>query len=88
MLTLPNMEQRLVKIGEAAKTLGTTPGQRRKWETYGELLPTRRTRGGTRYYAMSELRTVQFTPHGAAHTGDWPVHRGRRALTARESNRT
>ena len=74
MLTLPSMEQRLVKIGEAAKILGTTPGQLRKWETSGELLPTRKTRGGTRYYAMSELRTVQSAAHGAAHTGDRPVH--------------
>ena len=70
MLTLPNMEQRLVKIGEAAKTLNTTPGQLRKWETSGELLRTRKTRGGTKYYATSELRTVQFAPHGAAHMGD------------------
>ena len=44
-----------MKIGEAAKILGTTPGQLRKWETSGELLPTRKTRGGTRYYATSEL---------------------------------
>ena len=48
------MEQRLVKIGEAARILGTTPGQLRKWEASGELLPTRKTRGGTRYYATPE----------------------------------
>ena len=49
------MDARLVKIGEAAKTLGSTLGQLRKWEASGELLPTRKTRGGTRYYAVSEL---------------------------------
>ena len=61
-------------IGEAAKMPDATPGQRRKWETSGELLTTRKTRSGTRYYATSELRTVQFAPHGAAHMGDQPVH--------------
>ena len=44
-----------MKIGEAAKMPGTTPGQLRKRETSGELLPTRKTRGGTKYYATSEL---------------------------------
>ena len=46
---------RLVKIGKAAEMLGTTPGQLRKWEASGELLPARKTRGGTRYYAVSDL---------------------------------
>ena len=82
------MEQQLVKIGEAAKIPDATLGQLRKWETSGELLPTYKTHGGTKCYATSELRTVQFAPHGAAHMGDWPVHRARQALTARESNRT
>ena len=68
------MEQQLVKIGEGAKMLGTTLGQLRKWETSGELLPTYKTHGGTKCYATSELRTVQSAAHGAAHTGDRPVH--------------
>ena len=42
------MERRLLKIGAAA-VLGTTPGQLRKWEQSGELLPTRKTKGGTMY---------------------------------------
>ena len=46
---------RLVKIGEAARILGAMPGQLRKWESSGELLPARKTRGGTRYYATPEL---------------------------------
>ena len=49
------MEQRLVKIGVAADLIGTTPGQLRKWESTGELLPARKTLGGTRYYAMADL---------------------------------
>ena len=47
-----------MKIGAAAQILGTTPGQLRKWEKTGELLPTRRTKGGTRYYAVSDLSGI------------------------------
>ena len=47
-----------MKIGAAAELLGTTPGQLRKWEMSGELLLARKTRGGTRYYAMSDLLGV------------------------------
>ena len=49
------MEQRLVKIGEAARILGTTPGTLRKWEASGEITPTRKSKGGTRYYAVEDL---------------------------------
>ena len=49
------MDANLVKIGEAARLLGSTPRTLRQWEATGELLPARKTRGGTRYYAMSEL---------------------------------
>ena len=49
------MEAKLVKIGEAAKMLGTTPGQLRRWDATGELPPTRKTIAGTRYYAVSDL---------------------------------
>ena len=52
------MEKRLVKIGEAAEMLGTTPGTLRKWEKTGELLPSRKTAGGTRYYATSDLLSL------------------------------
>ncbi len=38
-----------VKIGEAARLLGTKPDTLRKWESTGELLPHRKTKGGTRY---------------------------------------
>lgn len=49
------MEKRLVKIGEAAKLLGSSVDTLRKWEKTGELLPARKTRGGTRYYDVAQL---------------------------------
>ena len=44
-----------MKIGEAARILGTAPAQLRHWEASGELLAAQKTRGGTRYYATSDL---------------------------------
>lgn len=49
------MEYRLVKIGEAAKLLGVTITTLRRWEASGELTPARKTKGGTRYYAVADL---------------------------------
>ena len=49
------MGNRLVKIGKAAEMPGTTPEVLCKWEKTGELLPARKTRGGTRYYAVADL---------------------------------
>lgn len=49
------MEKRLVKIGDAAKMLGSSVDTLRKWEKTGELLPARKTKGGTRYYDVAEL---------------------------------
>lgn len=49
------MEPRLVKIGEAAQLLGTSPATLRLWESTGELLPARKTKGGTRYYSVADL---------------------------------
>lgn len=49
------MDKKLVKIGEAAKLLGTSPDTLRKWEATGELLPKRKSRSGTRYYDVAEL---------------------------------
>ena len=49
------IEARLVKIGEAVNILGSSPAQLRQWEATGELLPARKTRGGTWYYATSDL---------------------------------
>ena len=49
------MEKRLVKIGEAAQLLGVSVVTLRRWEASGELVPTRKTQGGTRYYSASDL---------------------------------
>lgn len=49
------MEKRLVKIGEAAELLGVAVSTLRKWEQTGELIPARKTKGGTRYYDVNGL---------------------------------
>lgn len=49
------MEKRLIKIGEAAAILGVNVDTLRKWEKTGELLPARKTKGGTRFYDPSVL---------------------------------
>ena len=49
------MEKRLVKIGEAARLLGCGIDTLRKWERSGELLPDRKTKGGTRFYDPEKL---------------------------------
>ena len=49
------MEKRLIKIGEAAALLGCSISTLRKWEASGELIPARKTAGGTRYYATADL---------------------------------
>lgn len=49
------MEKRLVKIGEAAALLGVSISTLRKWEASGEMLPSRKTAGGTRFYAVADL---------------------------------
>ena len=46
---------RYIKIGEAAKLLGVTPQTVRRWEREGEVLPVRRSEGGTRYYDLNQL---------------------------------
>ncbi len=52
-------KERMVRIGKAAEILGVTPKTLRKWEETGELVPTRKTRAGTRYYLVSDLISVQ-----------------------------
>ena len=49
------MEKRLVKIGEAARLLGCGIDTLRKWEKSGELIPDRKTLGGTRFYDPDKL---------------------------------
>lgn len=57
------MEKRLVKIGEVAKLLGTTPDTLRTWEASGEIIPTHKTKGGTRYYDINELLQLETSDH-------------------------
>lgn len=52
----------LVKIGQAAKLLGTTPETLRRWERTGELLPTSKSAAGTRYYLPANLYRNQPSP--------------------------
>ena len=51
--------QRYIKIGAAADYLGVTIQTLRNWEASGELLPARKTKGGTRYYLLSDLFGVK-----------------------------
>ena len=53
------MEKRFIKIGEAAKMLGVSIETMRRWEASGELVPHRKTQGGTRYYDVSQLINVE-----------------------------
>ena len=45
----------LVKIGKAAEMLGVTPQTLLAWEQSGELIPDRRSAGGTRYYDVGKI---------------------------------
>ena len=45
----------LVKIGKAAETLGVSVQTLHKWEASGELVPDRKSAGGTRYYDLGKL---------------------------------
>ena len=49
------MDKRLIKIGEASALLGVDITTLRRWEATGELLPTRKSEGGTRFYLVSDL---------------------------------
>ena len=49
------MNDRLVKIGEAAKILGVNPQTLRRWEESGAIKPFKRTPKGTRLYSLQEL---------------------------------
>lgn len=49
---------RFIKVGEAAKLLGITPQTLRRWEETGQLLPDKKTKGGTRYYDVDRLLGV------------------------------
>lgn len=50
---------RFIKIGEAAKLLGVSVQTLRRWEREDELLPDRKSEGGTRYYDLDKLFGLQ-----------------------------
>lgn len=52
------MSAKLIKIGQAAQMLGVTMQTLRKWETTGELIPHRKSEGGTRYYDVNKLQSL------------------------------
>ena len=49
------MPNRLIKIGAASELLGVSVETLRKWEQTGELLPDRKSKGGTRFYDSAKL---------------------------------
>ena len=52
------MNNRFVKIGEAAKLLGVSVQALRNWESEGKIMPSHRTPGGQRMYDLAELLGV------------------------------
>ena len=52
------MNNRFVKIGEAAKLLGVSVQALRNWEIEGKIIPSHRTPGGQRMYDLAELLGV------------------------------
>jgi len=46
---------RFVKIGEAAGIMGVSIQTLRRWEKSGQMVPDRKTEGGTRYYEKDKL---------------------------------
>lgn len=52
------MNNRFIKIGEAAKLLGVSVQALRNWEMEGKIMPSHRTPGGQRMYDLSQLLGV------------------------------
>ena len=52
------MNDRFIKIGDAAKILGVNPQTLRRWEDAGTVKPAKRTSGSTRLYSLQELLGV------------------------------
>ena len=52
------MNNRFVKIGEAAKLLGVSVQALRNWEVEGKIMPSHRTPGGQRMYDLADLLCV------------------------------
>lgn len=52
---------RLMKIGEAAKLLGISIQTLRRWEKSGQIIPAKRSEGGTRFYDANELLGIKHS---------------------------
>jgi Predicted site-specific integrase-resolvase len=48
----------MLSVGEAATLLGVAVSTLRRWETEGRLIPSYRTPGGHRHYALVLLQTL------------------------------
>ena len=48
----------LISIGKFAKMLGVTPTTLRRMHARGDLIPYRISKGGTRYYSISQIKDV------------------------------
>ncbi len=82
------MDKRPVNIGEAATILGTTRAILRTWETTGVRLPARKTKGGTRSYAVSEIcDDLKNPPYPKQPSAQWFLSVSTRLL-ARPPSRT
>jgi putative resolvase len=49
---------KLIKIGKVAEKFGVHPDTIRDWEVKGELLPFRRSMGGTRFYREQDIDAI------------------------------
>jgi hypothetical protein len=67
----------LVKIGKAAEMLGVAVQTLHAWEASGELIPDRRSNGGTRYYDLAKIdsftRQLPPEPPPSAAAGPEPT---------------
>ena len=54
--TIMKDRQYILKIGAAAEILGVTTQTLRDWESANILIPTYKSRGGTRYYSAGKIK--------------------------------
>ncbi len=58
-LVLLSIMSRFIKVGQAAHILGVSVQTLRRWEERGQLVPERRSQGGTRYYDLEKLLNLK-----------------------------
>jgi len=52
------MENKLIKIGAAAKLIGVSTETLRYWDEDGILKPIVKSKGGTRYYSIDSINKL------------------------------